>query len=202
MAGIEKMTEAILADARSEADSIIAKANRAADSEKEKAFAALEEDKKKKAESLEKELSDYRVRAESARDLSRRRMILEKKQEIISRIVDRTRLSLHDADTDTYFSHIYKMFEKYCRPESGSMRLNDKDLGRMPSDFANRIESIAKSRGGSITISKEAYPIEDGFVLVYGGTEENCTFRSLIESEKDNLQDEINRMLWRDTNVG
>ena len=200
MAGIEKMTEAILADAKKEADEIIAKAKEMAEKEKNTAFAGMSAEKGKKQEALEKELEEQRNRAESARDLTKRRMVLERKQEIIARIIEKTRLSLHDADANTYFSHIYKMFERYCRPESGQMHLNKKDIDRMPSDFESRINQIAKLKGGDVEIVKEPASIEDGFYLVYGGTEENCTFRSLIESQKENLYDEINRMLWRDAN--
>lgn len=200
MAGIEKMTEAIIADARKEAEAILAAARDEAEKEKNTAFAEMSAEKGKKQDALEKELEDQRVRAESARDLTKRRMVLERKQEIISRIIEKTRLSLHDADASTYFSHVYKMFEKYCRPESGQMHLNKKDLDRLPGDFESRISQIAKSKGGEIEILKDPASIEDGFYLVYGGTEENCTFRSLIESQKEDLYDEINRMLWRDAN--
>lgn len=200
MAGVEKMKEAIIADAKKEADAIIATAKEEADKEKNSAFAEISANKGKKQKTLENELEDYRLRAESARDLQRRRLILAKKQEIISNIIEKTWSSLHDADTNTYFSSLYKMFEKYCQPETGVMHLNSKDLGRMPSDFSSRIEQIAKSKGGNMEISKNEVEIEDGFILTYSGTEENCTFRSLIESEKEYFFDEINKMLWRDAN--
>lgn len=198
MAGIEKITETILADARAEAQRIIDQANAETAKEKEAANQSFEEEKAKRDASIEKELEDMRQRAESARDLTRRRMILEKKQEIIGRIVEKIRLSLHDADSSKYFDQIYKMFEKYCESESGTMHMNANDLNRLPSDFAGKIEQIAKSKGGSIEIVKEPYNIEDGFVLVYGGTEENCTFRSLIETNKAAIYDEINKTLWRE----
>lgn len=198
MAGIEKMTEAILADARKTAEEIINVAKSEADKEKSDAFDGIAADKEKQEEALKRELNDYRNRAESARDLSRRRMVLEKKQEIIAKIIEKTRVSLHDADTQTYFSNLYKMFEKYCQSDKGTMYLNARDLERLPGDFSDRIEAIAHSKSGEIVMDKNPMDIEDGFILVYGGTEENCTFRSLIESAKDDLYDEINKMLWRD----
>lgn len=200
MAGIEKMTEVIIADAKKEADAIITVAKEEAEKEKSAALDVISNEITKKQSSLEKELEDYRQRAESARDLNKRRMILAKKQEIIARIIEKTRLSLHDADNDSYFTSLIKMFENHCQAEDGVMHLNSKDLDRLPKDFAERVENIAKIKGGKIEISKEAAQIEDGFLLIYSGTEENCTFRSLIESEKEDLYDEINRMLWRDAN--
>lgn len=198
MAGIEKMTEAILADARQAADTIINDAKAAAEKEKAEAFEKISEEKAKSTEALEKELVDYRARQESARDLGRRRMILEKKQEIIQKIIEKTRLSLHDADANTYFANIYKMFEKYCQVGEGIMYLNKKDHDRLPMDFVVKIDAIANAKGGKIVMDKNPADIEDGFVLVYGGTEENCTFRSLIDAARDDLYDEINKMLWRD----
>lgn len=198
MAGIDKMTDAILADARAQAAKIIESAKAEAEKEKKAAKDAFEEQKAKSDASIDKDLEDMRVRAESARDLMRRRMILEKKQEIISRIIEKIRARLHDAQPGEYFENIYKMLEKYAQGSDGIMHLNSADLGRLPSDFTGKIEQITKSKGGHIELSKEPYDIEDGFVLEYGGTQENCTFRSLIETQKESLYDEINRMLWRE----
>lgn len=200
MAGIDKMTEAILAEARNEAEKIVDAARQEANAEKDAAFAKIAEETAHKKASLDKEIEDYRLRAESARDLTKRRMILEKKQEIIARIVEKIRASLHDADSTTYFANLYKMFEKYCQSENGKMHLNSKDLGRLPMDFSSRLDEIARRKGGSIEVDRTPSSIEDGFVLSYAGTEENCTFRSLIETEKEVLCDEINKMLWRDAN--
>lgn len=200
MAGVSKITEAILDEARLEAESIVAAAKKEANSEKEAALSEIELDKKRAKESLEKDLSAAKQRAESARELNRRRAILAKKQEIIARIIDKTRLSLHEANTDSYFSALYKMFEKYCRPESGELMLNSRDLDRLPEDFSERIAQLAKAKGGGMEVSSVAAQIEDGFVLKYGGTEENCTFRALIEAQKEEFYDEINNMLWRNAN--
>ncbi len=200
MAGVSKITEAILEEARLEAESIVAAAKKEADNEKEAALREIASDKEKAEENLEKELSSVKQKAESARDLNRRRAILSKKQEIIARIIEKTRLSLHEADTDSYFSALYKMFEKYCRPEAGVLMLNSRDLDRLPKDFSERIAQLAKAKGGSMEVSTVATQIEDGFVLKYGGTEENCTFRALIEAQKESFYDEINNMLWRSAN--
>ena len=50
--------------------------------------------------------------------------------------------------------------------------------------------------GGSLTVSPEAAPIDNGFILKYGGIEENCSLRALFSSMKDQLQDKVNAALW------
>ena len=63
-------------------------------------------------------------------------------------------------------------------------------------NFSEKIEKAAKESGGTLKLMKEARQIEDGFILVYGGIEENCTFRALLDAKKDQLQDQVNRILF------
>ena len=67
----------------------------------------------------------------------------------------------------------------------------------MPLDYEKEILKAAAEAGGSLQLMKEPRPIEDGFVLVYGGIEENCTFRALLDAKKDELQDTVHRILFR-----
>ena len=57
-------------------------------------------------------------------------------------------------------------------------------------------ERTAKEKGGSLTLGKEPGKIEDGFLLVYGGVEENCTLKALMDAKKDSLQDKVNEILF------
>ena len=65
----------------------------------------------------------------------------------------------------------------------------------MPSDFEEKIIAAAAEKGGSLVLSKER-SIEDGFILVYGGIEENCTLKALLDAKKDELQDKVNEILF------
>ena len=66
----------------------------------------------------------------------------------------------------------------------------------MPADFEKKIEAAAQENGGSLTLQKEPKEIPDGFILVYGGVEENCTLKALFDAKKDQLQDRVNEMLF------
>lgn len=39
--------------------------------------------------------------------------------------------------------------------------------------------------------------IDGGFLLVYGGMEENCGIKAVFDSVKDELSDQVNRLLFR-----
>lgn len=66
----------------------------------------------------------------------------------------------------------------------------------MPADFEKNIHAAAEEKGGSLVLSREPKAIEDGFILVYGGIEENCTLKALLDAKKDELQDKVNEILF------
>ena len=38
--------------------------------------------------------------------------------------------------------------------------------------------------------------MEGGFVLVYGGVEQNCSFAALFDTARDSLQDKLHALLF------
>ena len=38
--------------------------------------------------------------------------------------------------------------------------------------------------------------MDGGFLLVYGGIEENCTIRAVFDSKREELSDHVNRLLF------
>ena len=57
-------------------------------------------------------------------------------------------------------------------------------------------QAAAEAKGGKLVLKKEPKAIPDGFVLVYGGVEENCTLKALFDVKKDQLQDKVNEILF------
>lgn len=200
MNGIDKMTQQILAEAQEQADQMLAEARKSADDALKEAGETCEVRQREAGRALELELREFSARASSARDLARRRAILEAKQAIISQIIEKTCEKLRKAETAEYFESLRRMFEKFGHGEAGQMFLSAADLARMPKDFKEAVSEIAREKGGSIEVSEEPGQISDGFLLVYGGIEENCTFEALVEADRSRLQDQVNAMLWRECN--
>ena len=74
------------------------------------------------------------------------------------------------------------------------MRLNAADLGRLPADFEAQVNRAAGR--GHITVSRTPCSLPDGFLLVCGGIDVNCTFDALFEAEADALQDIAGGLLF------
>ncbi|MEE0784775.1 MAG: hypothetical protein U0M10_02385, partial [Oscillospiraceae bacterium] len=70
------------------------------------------------------------------------------------------------------------------------------DLDRMPENFAARLNAIAQEKGGALTLAPAGRVVGGGFILVYGGIEENCTFPALFEARKEELQDLVHKQLF------
>lgn len=196
MAGLEKIMSQILEEANGEASEIVNKAQEEANAILAKADA---ECKKMEDESVEKEKARqlaHEERLKSSAQLKKRQAVLLAKQQIISDMLERAYEALLQQDTESYFVLIKKMLEKFTLAKAGQIYFSDKDLKRMPSGFEAEIEKIASEKDGSLTLVKEAKAIDGGFILVYGGIEENCSFKALLNEKKEELADKVQRLLF------
>lgn len=196
MTGLEKIIDQILADANREAESIIADAKKQAeeiladaDRESDRITAGI----RKKSEA---DVSNYQKRVQSSNDLYRRTETLRTKQEVIAEVISQAYEKVCSMDTETYFGMLEKMIEKYALAQDGEICFSGKDLQRMPKGFEEKIGAAAKKAGGSLTLSREGKKIDNGFVLVYGGIEENCTLRAMFDARRDEMQDTVHALLY------
>ena len=196
MTGLEKMVERITGEARAAADKKVEDARSQAavileDTEKEtkKLCAAIREKSKG-------ELAASQERNQSAMDLMRRTEILKAKQKLIRETIDKACESFCNAEGEAYYKVLEDMVAKFARPEEGQMLLSANDFDQAPAGFAQKIEAAAKKAGGSLKIQKTQVSIGKGFVLSYGGIEENCSFKALFADKKDELQDLVSRILF------
>ena len=197
MGGLEEILNQIKADANEEAADILAKAQDTCDSIKENA--QIEIDKietagTKKAESEEKLLFS---KIKSAAGMEAKQKYLEAKQKIISDIVNKAYNKMVNASDEEYFGYLIKMTEEYAQPAEWKMCLNKKDLERLPKEFQEKISEAANKNNGKLLVSNEPINIENGMILDYGDIVENCTFDAVFHNKKDDLQDEINRFLFK-----
>ena len=196
MTGLEKMQSQILDEARRNADEILEQAEKEAGEIREEAGKSAQAESSRILEKSRAEVKNIQERTLSSCALQRRQILLEAKQEIIARILENAYHTLIEADEDTYFRIIRKMLEKYTEGQAGEICFSERDLGRMPEGFEKEIQEIAGKNGGTLILSKEPRKISGGFVLVYGGIEENCSFRAMFNSRKDELSDEVHKILF------
>ncbi len=196
MTGLEKITSQIQEEAKDSAAKKLEAAKKEADeilAEAKKACEAME------AEAAEKDAllkTNYESRAKSSAEQQRRTALLRAKQEIIADVIEDAYVTLKKKDAKGYFLTMEKILKTYALAEDGEIYFSKEDLARMPAGFEKKIEAAAKEKGGSLVLKKEPKAIADGFVLVYGGIEENCTLRALFDAKRDQLQDQVNAILF------
>lgn len=196
MTGLEKMQSQILDEARRSADEILEQARREAQETREEAEKKAQAESSRILGKTQTELKNIQERTISSCALQRRQILLEAKQEIIAQILEKAYHTLIEADEDTYFRIIRKMLGKYAAGQAGEICFSERDLKRMPEGFEKEIQEIAEKNGGTLVLSKEPRKISGGFVLVYGGIEENCSFRAMFHTRKDELSDEVHKILF------
>lgn len=195
MTGLDKIIEEIKTEASENADAVISQAR----SEAELIISAAEEEGKKKAakilENAEKKSVDIIDRGESSANLEKQKSMLVAKQKVIGDMLEKTLAYLENLPDDEYFSLILKLAEKNSQPAEGKIAFSKKDLNRLPADFIEKINSCAK---GKLSLSETPAKINSGFILIYGGVEENCSFDSMFHSKQEELTDEISALLFSD----
>lgn len=139
---------------------------------------------------------DYENACSSA-DAEMKRRILNCKVKLIDKAVEKVLFKLDSLPPKEYFDLVLRFAERHIRPEKGNISLGKNDLSRITPDFESRLNEIAKIKGGDITLSEKPADIESGFILSYGLISENCSFRSILESEKDSVRDTAASFLFR-----
>ena len=196
MTGLEKMKSQILDEANRSAGEILEQAKKEADAVMAEARKNAEAECQRISEKSEADAESLKGRAESSCDLQKRKAVLKAKQEVISEILKRAYKKRLASDTETYFDIIRKMLNKYVLPEEGEICFSSDDKKRMPDGFEKEIAAIAAAKGGKLIVSKEERNIQGGFVLIYGGIEENCTFKAMFDSRRGERSDKVHALLF------
>ena len=193
MSGIDKILQEIESNTDRSCEAVIAEAQKKAEAVTQQ---ALEEAKRITSDAKKKtalHVADIKKRGESAADLEEKRVMLSAKQRIISAMLQTGLDHVKNLPDDAYFALIGKMAAKYALPGEGVIRFGEKDLRRLPAGF---IDTLNEDAPGKITLSDEAADIDAGFVLLYGGIEQNCSFDAIFASESEYLCDRAGRLLF------
>lgn len=196
MSGLDKMKSQILDEANHSAEAKIAEAKAKAEEIVREAKAKAEEEADKISQKSAAAAATYAERVKSSCDMQRKKAVLQAKQELISSVLEKAQMQILTMETTAYFDMIREMLKKYVQPEAGTIRFSEKDLERMPEGFEQEIRDIAREKGGSLAVETEPAKLEGGFILVYGGIEENCTIGAMFEAKRDELSDCVHKVMF------
>lgn len=216
MTGLERIEKEIVEEAESQAAKRIQMAEEKAGEIRRKLREEAEETEQGILEKGRREAADWEERMSSLRESEGRRILLEARQRVLEELMEKAEAKLQKTETGQYFSMLEKMLERAVLAGTGNMFLSREDLDRMPRDFPERVKRIARAAGGTLELvgregegtageSGEAPPGKgmpaqqgDGFVLVYGRIEVNCTLKAVLECRREQIRDALGRYLWRD----
>lgn len=198
MTGLENITKQIIGEAEAAAE----KARISAASEASTILADARQENQKNAELLRAETEEKAAaiveHAKSGAALKHRQAMLAAKQELIAEMISDAKNSLLQMDDESYFAMLLKLAVKSAWPSAGSILLNERDLARAPKDLQARLNTALQAvPGAALTLSDETRSIDGGFVLVYGGIEENCSFEAMFYDKREALQDKVQELLFR-----
>lgn len=190
MTGLEKIIKSISDEAEAEACKIIEDANNKASELLEKSKADSDNHAAALIKEAENKAKIILEKAMSAAMVEKKKMILLEKQNHIKNLIDEAKNSIINLPDTRYFEVIFKMIEKSVSEGEGEIVFSERDKKRLPKDFSEKLKKL------SLKISEETRPFSGGFVLVYGGIEENCSLDVLFESKYDDLCDSVNKLLF------
>jgi len=195
MSGLDKIIEDIRKESAETVNGIMEKAKGEADG----IMAKAREDAAVSCDAVKKEstrrLNDAGERAKSAAELSRRKQILEAKQELIADVIKNALSKLAGEPDEEYFRTVTAMAVRSAHPgEEGEILFGENDLKRLPKDFESRLNAGLSS--GKITVSAKPADIRNGFLLMYGGIEENCSFDAVFSARHEEMQDIARKILF------
>lgn len=196
MSGLDNIVEEIRNQSKQEADEILKEADVFCKDYMNK----IKKDVEVEVVSIEKKaLADrklYEEKTVSGMEFLERNSILRAKQQVIEQAIDKARESIAGLNDEEYFNILEKLLRKNVQQSNGRICFSKKDLDRIPKDFEDRVKEIATENQGELVIDKEPANIKDGFVLVYGEIEENCTLKALFDSNIDRIKDIANKQLF------
>lgn len=192
MKGLSNILTQIENETAEKVNEVIGAANEQANKIKAESKAKAEKEAKAIISVAEVKAKDMLSRSESANELKIKRAILTKKQELINETIDKAMESIINLPDDKYFDMIIKLVKKYAHSESGGeILMSERDKKRMPKDF----ELNVKENYG-IEVSEKTINSDGGFILSYGDIEENCTFKAVFESKREEILTLINNLLF------
>ena len=196
MTGLDKIITHIEEDAKSSADQLIEDARLQAETILANATAACQDQAAASKAAAATAARDIEAKGHSSAQMQRKRTLLSIRQQLIQEIIEKAHQSLYDLDDTAYFQLIVQMLEKFVLPDTGEISFSAGDLERLPEDFDQVLSAIAAKKGGTLTLSSVPCKIDGGFLLAYGGIEENCSFDAIFSSERERFQDLLHTFLF------
>ena len=188
MTGADKIIEKITRDGLAKSEEILARAEARAEEILAQAAARAREASRAAVAAAEGKAAFDIAAARARTAMTEKRILLQMKNEVIGQVAASALARLQALPEAEYFGVLARLAAEYAQPGPGVMRLSRRDLGRLPAGFAQGLADIS--------VSPQSADIEDGFILVYGDIEQNCSFEALLSARLDDVKDALHAFIF------
>lgn len=198
MAGIERIKNKILDDARKTADETLSRARREAEQIIQDARLKAEEEAEKARQAAMVEAEDMRKSMEAVSSLEKRKRMLKVRQDMVDRAFAEAFEKILNLPVDEYGSFMKRLIlESACEGE-GEILFNETDRARLGERFVRDVNRTLRSEGRKsvLRLSDETIPNKGGFVLRYGEMEINSTLEIIFSTSRPRLETEVASILF------
>lgn len=190
MSGLDKISDTILREAQNKAEGILAKAKEQAEAISKHTAQKIEGYDIEYRENTQKELQAVQEKYASENRQARKQAILKTRSMVIEDTINKAKHRLETLPEDEYFDFLRHVCVKNAQAGEGELYFSKKDYDRLPGNFAEKCNSEIKN--GSVVLKGSLDTIENGFIIMYGKIEQNCSIDSIFESNKNLLLDTAN----------
>ena len=194
MDGIEKITGRIAADGEKEADAILTEARRQA-GEITARFEA--QARKESADIVDRgrRAADARVeRLAGVARLDARKLELAAKQEMLKKAYDLALEKLEHLPDEQAVALLADLAAQASSTGREQVIFSQKDRARYGKAAVTRTNE--KLGDGRLTLSEQTRPIRGGLILSDGDVEINCTFETLVDLQRGEMDRQVARVLF------
>lgn len=181
----QNLMDAILNEARQEAQRIIEEAKYESGKMVEEKKQQIEKEKQKQIESYQEEIANQKENEIGICQLNARNQVLAEKQKWIQKVKRDVQNKIEQIKGKEYITLIQTMLENANPLEKGSILL--------PAKEREAIASFAKQKGLEI---KKVENFEAGFILQYGNVEYNYVLDTILELQEEEVDEIIVKILF------
>lgn len=196
--GAERIIRRVMEDAETGAEKIKKEASDKA--------RALENDARQKAEKkrdhileqARKAAVEQKGRIIGVAQLDTRKKLLAAKQEMIGVAFEKALEEMASLNDSDYFDIIQQLLIATAETGKEAVIMSESDKKRVPADFLTKVNKQISGNGrvGNLNLSEESRDIKGGFILQRGGLEMNCSFESLLEMKREELEHDVAELLF------
>lgn len=198
MSDINILINKIIRDAENRRDEIMHEAEKESAKLISKSTAAAELEKRKKIAKAKMEAPVRKERIVSSAAMEVRNRRLEVKQKVIERVFDEAAQSLTALPDREYLNFIRKTLVSLDLKGDETLIFAQRDSSRIDDKFIQSINGVLYSKGktANIKIDKSFGNFMGGFIVQQDGIELNYTFDAVLNSMRDELEQEVADLLF------